>query len=193
MSAGRTTAACLLVAALGAATWGVASRRAAATSAPEASAAPAVAASVAARPEPVPAPREEGAGGVAEVVASAPAPAVPASAAPALLPAAETMAEARLHGDRRAPPIDPPEPAAPRAEPWQLADPAAYQARERRLAREVDARFAAAAQARLGEQRAALQELQARGASPQDLAQAEDKIRHLEAAQQAAIASGAAP
>jgi hypothetical protein len=128
---------------------------------------------------------------VAAAPASVSAPASAASA-PAVLPAAETLAEARLHGERRTPPIDPPDPAAPRAAPWELADPAAYQARESRLAREVDARFVAAAQARLGEQRAALAEAQARGASPEDLARAEDKIRHLEAAQAALIASGAA-
>jgi hypothetical protein len=130
----------------------------------------------------------------APVVAAMPA-AAPATAAstPPVLSAAETMADARIHGERRAPPIDPPAPAAPRAEPWEVADPAAYRAREQRLAREVDARFVAAAQARLGDQRAALQELQARGASPEDLARAEDKIRHLAAAQAALIASGAAP
>jgi hypothetical protein len=183
--------ACVLVAAAGWLAWGLSSKGAPEVPASAASSQPPVIRE-ARRVEPDG--REARVGEAAPPMAALPpsSPGVPASAASAVLPAAETMADARLHGERRAPPIDPPEPAAPRAEPWQVADPVAYQARERRLARELDARFVTAAQARLGEQRAALAQLQAQGASPQDLAQAEDKIRHLEAAQAALISSGAA-
>jgi hypothetical protein len=126
-----------------------------------------------------------GRGPAAAFAASAP------TAASGARSAAASLADAYLHGERRAPPIDPPEPASERATPWELADPALYRAREQRATRELEARFVQAAQQRLEQQRAALAEAQARGASPADLARADDKIRHLEAAQ-AALVEGAA-
>ena len=126
----------------------------------------------------------------AVVAAAAPAsvPSVPGVAAavvaatPVLVAAAASQAL-----DPRVPPIDPPAPEPPRAEAWEVADPALYQAREKRVAQEVDARFVQAAQARLPQMRAALAELQARGAAPADIARVEDKIAHLQAVQDALL------
>jgi hypothetical protein len=68
-----------------------------------------------------------------------------------------------------------------------VADPALYRAREQRLEREADARFVQAAATRLPQLRAAVDEMRARGASPSDIARAEDKISHLQAVQDALL------
>ncbi len=109
-------------------------------------------------------------------------PAAPAAsiAVPAPVPAT-TVADARV------PPIDPPTPEPAPAQPWELADPALYQAREKRLAQEMDTRFVQAAEARLPQLRAAVVEMRARRAAPADIARAEDKIRHLEAVHDALV------
>ncbi len=85
------------------------------------------------------------------------------------------------------PPIDPAESEPTPAQPWEIADPAQYQARERRLAQEVGERYVQAADARLPRWRAALEEMRARGASPAEIERAEDKIRRLEAVREALL------
>ncbi len=109
--------------------------------------------------------------------------------APAIAPVPPARAQV---ADSRVPPIDPPEAEAPGAQPWEVADPALYQARERRQAQEVADRFVQAAQQRLPQMRAALAQMQARGASPADIARAQDKIRHLEAVQDSLLRGEAA-
>lgn len=85
------------------------------------------------------------------------------------------------------PPIDPAESEPTPAQPWEIAAPAQYQARERRLAQEVGERYVQAADARLPRWRAALEEMRARGASPAEIERAEDKIRRLEAVREALL------
>jgi len=141
-------------------------------------------AAVAAEPDArTPAARRE-ASAAAAVAAVAPASAVSPPAAPVVV----AQAAASAPPDPRVPPIDPP-PAEPpeRAQPWELADPALYQARERRRAEAVGQRFVQAAALRLPQLRAAVEEMRARGASPADIARAEDKIRHLQAVQDALL------
>ncbi|MEW6707897.1 MAG: hypothetical protein AB1430_23880 [Pseudomonadota bacterium] len=111
--------------------------------------------------------------------------AVPAAAAPpvALPDAAHSMAHARLHGDDRAPPIDRPAPeeAAPQPTPWDLSDPARYQAFEQREKRRVEAAYLQASEQALPRWREALAEARLRGAPDDELAAGEEKIRRLEA------------
>jgi len=116
----------------------------------------------------------------------------PAAVAPVEPPIAALVVAAgptpKAPPDARVPPIDPPPADAPeRAQPWEVADPALYRARERRLARQVDDRFLQAAAARLPQLRAAVDEMRARGASQADIDRAEDKIRHLQAVQDALL------
>lgn len=112
-----------------------------------------------------------------------------------LVPAAGTViasldarAAATAPPDPRVPPIDPPPADEPEhAQPWEVADPALYRAREQRLEREVDTRFVQATAARLPQLRAAVDEMRARGASQVDIARAEDKIAHMQAVQDALL------
>lgn len=133
----------------------------------------------------------------APVPAAAPAPASRPAAAlvgPVVKPAVPVVAALASRApvsakpDARVPPIDPPPSDEPeRAQPWEVADPALYRAREQRLRRDVDTRFVQAAAARLPQLRAAVDEMRARGASPEDIARAEDKISHMQAVQDALL------
>jgi hypothetical protein len=101
--------------------------------------------------------------------------------APTAVPPTPPTASASAAVDPRVPAIDPPTPEPPPAQPWEIADPALYKAREKRLAQETNERFVQAADARLPPQLAAVDELRARNASQADIDRAEDKIRHLQA------------
>jgi hypothetical protein len=119
--------------------------------------------------------------------AAAAAPPAPASA-PAVLPvipAAVSMAQAREHGDDRAPPIDAtaPDQAAPSPTPWELADEQRYLAFEQREQQRVRAAYLKAAGETLPQWRAAIEEARARGMAADDIAQAEEKVKRLEAVQ----------
>jgi hypothetical protein len=132
------------------------------------------AAAMAVQATPVPAP----------VVAASQAVAPPAPAVAMLSPRMPVTAPP----DPRVPPIDPPSPDEPeRAQPWEVADPALYRAREQRLERETEARFVQATASRLPQLRAAVDEMRARGAAPADIARAEDKIAHMQAVQDALL------
>lgn len=109
----------------------------------------------------------------ARLLTSIPAP-------PAVAPT-PPIASASAAVDPRVPAIDPPAPEPPPAQPWEIADPALYKAREQRLAQETNERFVQAADARLPPQLAAVDELRARNAPQADIDRAEDKIRHLQA------------
>lgn len=128
----------------------------------------------------------------AEPVASTgpvPAPAgMPASSAPApsatpVIPAAISMSEAREHGDDRAPPIEAasPDQAAPAPTPWELADEQRYLAYEQREQQRVRAAYLKAADEALPQWRAATEEARSRGLPAEDIAQAEEKVKRLEA------------
>jgi hypothetical protein len=149
------------------------------------------------------APREPGASAMTATASAAGSAAAPASTlasgqrpaamvAPVVTPIVPVVAALAPRApvsappDARVPPIDPPSPDEPeRAQPWEVADPGLYLAREHRLQREVDTRFVQAAAARLPQLRAAVDEMRARGAPPDDIARAEDKISHMQAVQDA--------
>jgi len=115
----------------------------------------------------------------ARLVASVPVP-------PAMVPTPPVV-PASAAVDPRVPAIDPPAPEPPPAQPWEIADPALYKAREKRLAQETNERFVQAADARLPPLRAAVDELRARNAPQADIDRAEDKIRHLQAVRDALV------
>jgi hypothetical protein len=136
---------------------------------------PSTDARTAARAEPPPA----NASSSARPMASIPAP-------PAVAPTPPT-APASAAVDPRVPAIDPPTPEPPPAQPWEIAAPALYKAREKRLAQETNERFVQAADARLPPLLAAVDQLRARNAPQADIDRAEDKIRHLQAVRDALV------
>jgi hypothetical protein len=115
-------------------------------------------------------------------------PATPAPMTAPVVAALSGRAAATAPPDSRVPPIDPPSADEPeRAQPWEVADPALYRAREQRLEREVDTRFVQATGTRLPQLRAAVDAMRANGASASDIARAEDKIAHMQAVQDALL------
>jgi len=122
---------------------------------------------------------------------SAPAPAstpLLASVAPASATAPARLAPMAIAiTDPRVPAIDPPASEPSPAQPWEIADPVLYKARERRLAEETNERFIQAADARLPQQLAALEDMKTRGIAPADIKRAEDKIRHLQLVRDALV------
>jgi len=123
--------------------------------------------------------------------ASAPSPSGPrfasVTATPAARPPAPPLTPASGVVDPRVPAIDPPSAEPPPAQPWEIADPALYKAREKRLTQEMNERFVQAADARLPPLLAAVDELRARDAPQADIDRAEDKIRHLQAVREALV------
>lgn len=106
--------------------------------------------------------------------------------------AAATMADARLHGDDRAPPIDDSraEPGAPQPTAWELIDRQAYREYEQREQQRVRSAYVEAAAKQLTQWQAALAEARARGLPVQDIAAAEEKVRRLEAARASLVQPG---
>ena len=104
---------------------------------------------------------------------------------PTSLPASQTMAVAREHGDDRAPPIERPLPEsqAPAPTAWDLSDPARYREYELRGQRRLRAEYLMAAEQELPRWKAMLAQARATGAPPAAIAEAEEKIRRLEARQ----------
>ncbi len=121
----------------------------------------------------------------ASVAAPVSAPLVRSVAAASAAAPARLAPTANAITDPRVPAIDPPDSEPSPAQPWEIADPALYKARERRLAEETNERFIQAADARLPHQLAALEDMKRRGVAPADIKRAEDKIRHLQAVRDA--------
>lgn len=98
--------------------------------------------------------------------------------------AATSMADARLHGDDRVPPIDDntSEPGTPQPTAWELIDRQGYREYEQREQQRVRSAYEEAAAKQLLQWQAALTEARARGLPAQDIAAAEEKVRRLEAA-----------
>lgn len=108
----------------------------------------------------------------------APVPPVIASAAPPLEPAHWHLADTRLTGDERAPPLV----RAPQALPtprWQLDDPAAYLTREAQEHRAVQQAFVEAADRELPALRRLLEQAREQGLSPEGIAKGEEKLRRI--------------
>ena len=99
------------------------------------------------------------------------------------LPAWKTMADAREHGDDRAPPIERPLPESQGDAPsaWDLSDPSRYREYELRGQRRLRAEYLMAAETELPKWKDLLAQARATGAPRAAIAEAEDKIRHLEA------------
>lgn len=99
------------------------------------------------------------------------------------LPAAQTLAHARVHGDDRTPPIDAVNdtPDGFAATPWDLASPENYRAYELRREQGVRDEYRKSAGIQVSAWRAALGEAAMRSVDEQSLAEAEEKIRRLEA------------
>jgi hypothetical protein len=108
-----------------------------------------------------------------------------ASIPPAPVPAWQSMAEAREHGDDRAPPIERPAPEsqAPGATAWELSDPARYREYELRGQRRLREEYLMAAEQELPKWKALLARARATGAPPAAIQEAQEKIRRLEARQ----------
>ncbi|MEH6417080.1 hypothetical protein [Pseudomonas sp. CGJS7] len=108
-----------------------------------------------------------------------------ASIPPPPVPAWQTMAEARVHGDDRAPPIERPGPEsqAPGATAWELSDPTRYREYELRGQRRLREEYLMAAEQELPKWKALLARARATGAPAAAIQEAQEKIRRLEARQ----------
>ncbi|MDQ1920073.1 hypothetical protein [Massilia pseudoviolaceinigra] len=127
---------------------------------------------VAAPPQAARAAQAAGAGWFGEVARAAPVPAP--------VPAAESMADARRHGDTRTPPLAPPTAAGAGPTAAQLADPRAYQAYQAGQDARIMAAFANAAQLEVPRLRADVERARAAGLPAAQIAGVEAKIRRLE-------------
>lgn len=134
-----------------------------------------------------------------ELVAEAPSAAAVrgagASAAAPLEPAHWHLADTRVTGDDRAPPLV----RAPQAVPaprWQLDDPSAYLTREAQEHRAVQQAFVEAADRELPAMRRLLEQAREQGLSPEGIAKGEEKLRRIAEqrdAMRAALAAEPAP
>ena len=95
-------------------------------------------------------------------------------------PAWRSMAEARLHGDPRTPPLAPQMARMAPASPQLLADPQAYLAQESGRDAQVLAAFAAAAQSEVPRLRADVARARAQGLPEAQIAKVEAKIARIE-------------
>jgi hypothetical protein len=95
-------------------------------------------------------------------------------------PAWESMAQARVRGDDRAPPLQAPAAHELAPTPAQLADPAAYRAFEAGRTAQLMTAYAAAVDAELPRLRADVERARLAGIAPQDIAKVEAKIARLE-------------
>lgn len=105
---------------------------------------------------------------------------VPPAASAGPVTAADSMADARLHGDARTPPLAPPVAASAGPSPAQLADPHAYRAYEARQDARVMTAFASAAQLEVPRLQADVERARASGIPAAQIARVEAKIRRLE-------------
>lgn len=95
-------------------------------------------------------------------------------------PAWESMAQARVRGDERMPPLQAPAIAEPGPTPAQLADPAAYRRFEQGRDAKVLRAYAAAVESEVPRLRADVERARAAGIAPQEIAKVEAKIARLE-------------
>jgi hypothetical protein len=105
---------------------------------------------------------------------------VPASPPVDVTPAWSSLAQAREHGDDRAPPLQVPSGAVLGPTPAQLADPAAYRGYEQGQQARTLAAFASAADEEIPRLRADVERARAAGIAPGEIAKVEAKIARLE-------------
>ncbi|UOD32807.1 hypothetical protein INH39_14775 [Massilia violaceinigra] len=118
---------------------------------------------------------------------------VPRAAPAAPVTAADSMADARLHGDARMPPLAPAAAAGAGPSPAQLADPQAYRVYEARQDARVMAAFASAAQREVPRLQADVERARASGIPAAQIARVEEKIRRLEQLRREIAEPGAVP
>jgi hypothetical protein len=94
--------------------------------------------------------------------------------------ATEMMAEARIHGDQRAPPIDATMDTIAPPTPRELGDLALHREYEERQNQRLRAEYLRAAESRLQTWQSALELAQAQGTSAEEMAAAREKIQRLE-------------
>jgi hypothetical protein len=137
-------------------------------------------ASAASMPGPPPAPALPSASEAKPELPPSSAPALPASsvASQPLAPAHWSMADARVNGDPRTPPLHRATPESP-SPSWQLSDHEGYRRRELANDRAVQRAFVEAANAELPKLEQWLALGRAQGVSAGQLAVAEEKIRRL--------------
>lgn len=109
------------------------------------------------------------------------------------VPAATSMAAARVHGDPRSPPLQVRAVAEPGPSAAQLADPDAYRAYEQGQHARTLAAFAAATEAELPTLRADVARARAGGIAAADIAKVEEKILRLERLRRAIVEQRAVP
>ncbi|HEX8611426.1 MAG TPA: hypothetical protein VF800_09085 [Telluria sp.] len=107
--------------------------------------------------------------------------------------AADSMADARLHGDPRTPPLALPTAGGTRPNAAQLADPQAYRAYEARQDARVMAAFASAVQLEVPRLQLDVERARASGIAPDRIARVEEKIRRLEQLRREIADPAAAP
>jgi hypothetical protein len=113
--------------------------------------------------------------------------------ADAAIPAATSMALARVQGDPRTPPLHVSAVAEAGPSAAQLADRDAYRAYEQGQQARTLAAFAAATEAELPFLRADVERARASGIPPAEIAKVEEKIRELERMRRAIVEDGALP
>jgi len=102
----------------------------------------------------------------------------------------QSMAEARVRGDERAPPLQAPAARETGPTPAQLADPAAYRDFEQGRNAEVMRSYAAAVASEVPRLRADVERARAAGIAPQEIAKVEAKIARLEKLRKSIIETG---
>jgi hypothetical protein len=134
---------------------------------------------------------------VAQGTRAASWPALPAelTAAPAEKPAPgwTSLAEGRVHGDSRTPPLQRQGMAVTGPTPAQLADPAAYRSYEEGQHARTLAAFAAAAQTQAALLRADVVQARAGGIAPEEIRKVERKIERLDQQRRAIAGQGSHP
>jgi hypothetical protein len=134
---------------------------------------------------------------VAQGARAASWPALPAelTAAPAEEPAPgwTSLAEGRVHGDSRTPPLQRQAIAVTGPTPAQLADPAAYRGYEQGQHARTLAAFAAAAQTQAALLRADVVQARAGGIAPEEIRKVERKIERLDQQRRAIAGQGSHP
>ncbi|MFL6657648.1 MAG: hypothetical protein ACJ8GW_06235 [Massilia sp.] len=118
---------------------------------------------------------------------------VPTAPGTQATPAWVSMAQAREHGDDRAPPLQMPSAAVVAPTAAQLADPVAYKNYEQSQQARTLAAFASAAEAEIPKLRADVERARREGIAPEEIAKVDAKIARLERMRRSIVEGGAVP
>jgi len=95
-------------------------------------------------------------------------------------PATQSLADAREHGDSRAPPVQHTPESLDHPTPAELADPAAYQQYETRQNTRLYSAYVQAADANVPKLREDIARARMAGIAPEQIAKVEEKVRRIE-------------